>query len=166
MISAIVSDTTALIVLGKLRRLAFLGKLFKQVHVPQAVLDKLRQENDAIEETLLGLSFVSVHPNSSKHKFFYLNRLLGSGEAEAISLAKAMSLPLIIDEKKGRSVARSLGVPVIGLLGLFILAKRRGIFSITDAEKWMREAEQTGYYVSPRLALDFRHALGKDALSD
>ena len=41
---AIVSDTTALIVLGKLRRLDFLGKLFEQIHVPQAVVDELRQE--------------------------------------------------------------------------------------------------------------------------
>jgi len=115
---------------------------------------------------LIELPFVSVHPNSLKHEPSYLHRLLDSGEAEAISLAKAMSLPLIIDEKKGRSVARSLGVPVIGLLGLFILAKRREIFSMTDAEKWMREAEQTGYYVSPRLALEFRCALDKDTLSD
>lgn len=164
--SAIVSGTTALIVLGKLRRLAFLGELFRQIHVPRAVLEELRQGNDTIEQTLLKLPFVVVHPNSSKHKPSYLHKLLDPGEAEAISLAKVMSLPLIIDEKKGRNVARSLGVPVIGLLGLFILAKRRGIFSMTDAQKWMREAEQTGYYISPRLALEFRRALEKDTLSD
>ena len=102
-----------------------------------------------------------MHSNSSKHNLSYLHRLLDAGEAEAIVLAKAMALPLIIDEKKGRSVARSLGVPVIGLLGLFVLAKRRGVFSMADAEKWRREAEQAGYYISSRLALEFRRALEK-----
>lgn len=73
--TAIVSDTTALKVLGKLSRLAFLGELIKQIHVPQAVLEELRQGNDAIEQTLLELPFVSVHPNTLEHSPSYLNRL-------------------------------------------------------------------------------------------
>ena len=57
-----------------------------------------------------------------------MRRDLDEGEAEAIALIleKRGDL-LLIDERKGRRVAQREGVAVIGLLGVLLEAKRRGI---------------------------------------
>ena len=53
--------------------------------------------------------------------------MLDPGEAEAIALAieRAPSL-LLIDEREGRQVARTLGVPLTGTLGILLRAKGLG----------------------------------------
>lgn len=51
---------------------------------------------------------------------------LHSGEAEAIALALELKADhLLIDEREGRTMARQLGVPVTGVLGVLRRAKRR-----------------------------------------
>ena len=56
-----------------------------------------------------------------------LETVLDPGEAEAIALAveRAPSL-LLIDERDGRQVARTLGVPLTGTLGVLLRAKALG----------------------------------------
>jgi predicted nucleic acid-binding protein len=53
---------------------------------------------------------------------------LGPGETEAISLALDISVDwIVLDDEPARRLAESLGLPVIGTLGLLLLAKRRRI---------------------------------------
>ena len=53
---------------------------------------------------------------------------LDPGEAEAIALATERSPDyLLIDEAKGRQIARGAGLPVIGILGVLLLAKERSL---------------------------------------
>ena len=49
------------------------------------------------------------------------------GEAEAITLALETDAPLLIDDLKGRRVARRMSVKIIGSLGVLALAKNRGL---------------------------------------
>jgi uncharacterized protein len=57
-----------------------------------------------------------------------LTELLDSGEASAITLAlEIKNSVLIIDEKKGRKVARSLNLEVIGSMKVLLIAKQKGI---------------------------------------
>jgi predicted nucleic acid-binding protein len=60
-------------------------------------------------------------------------RSLDQGERAAIALATA-SLPclLLIDERAGRSVARSLGLSVTGTLGVLDEGARRKLISLPD----------------------------------
>jgi hypothetical protein len=51
------------------------------------------------------------------------------GETEAIILARQLATLLIIDERRGRAIARAMGIRTIGLLGLLPLAKERGLLS-------------------------------------
>jgi predicted nucleic acid-binding protein len=52
---------------------------------------------------------------------------LHQGEADAIALALDMKVQqLLIDEKEGRAMARRLGVPVIGVLGVLLRGKTMG----------------------------------------
>jgi uncharacterized protein len=73
------------------------------------------------------------------------------GEAEAIALAEELRADhLLIDERKGRRLAQQRGVPVIGLLGVVLLAKHAKLISSAGRllEKLDREA---GIYLSDEL---------------
>ena len=49
------------------------------------------------------------------------------GEAEAIALAEELQADfLLIDERKGRRLAQARDLRVVGLLGVILIAKRRG----------------------------------------
>lgn len=53
---------------------------------------------------------------------------LDSGEAEAIQLAKELHADrILMDERKARRTAAAEGLAVIGLLGVVILARERGM---------------------------------------
>jgi len=54
----------------------------------------------------------------------------GAGEREAIALALEMqATELLIDDLAARRLAQSLGIPIIGSLGLLLRAKQRGLVS-------------------------------------
>lgn len=76
---------------------------------------------------------------------------LDRGEAEAIALAEELHADhLLIDERKGRRLARQRGVPVMGLLGVVLLAKRQGL--IVSARNLLDDLDQTaGVYLSDEL---------------
>ena len=53
---------------------------------------------------------------------------LNRGEAEALALATEIKADLLlVDESKGRAIAARLGFKHIGLLGVLVQAKQRGI---------------------------------------
>jgi predicted nucleic acid-binding protein len=57
-----------------------------------------------------------------------LENILDKGEASAIALALEIQNSLIIiDEKKGRKIAKSLNLEVIGSLKVLLIAKQKGI---------------------------------------
>ena len=80
-----------------------------------------------------------------------LTLMVDAGEAEAIELAKELHADLLlIDERKGRRLAVAEGVSVIGLLGVVVLAKRRGL--IPSAHNLLAALkDQAGFYLSGEL---------------
>jgi hypothetical protein len=73
---------------------------------------------------------------------------LDAGEAEAIALAvETTSTLLLMDERKGRAAARSLGVPVTGALGIVAKARRTGAIPSAKAEI-DRLRSEAGFFIS------------------
>ena len=75
---------------------------------------------------------------------------LDQAESEAIALAHALPKSLLaIDEKAGRKIAQSLGIEIIGLVGILIRAKEQRVI---PAIKPLldRVIQEAGFYLSPR----------------
>ena len=68
---------------------------------------------------------------------------LDNGEASAISLAweQRQDSRLILDERRGRRVARALGLPVIGVVAICAEAANRGLVDFDDALRCLRAAD-------------------------
>ncbi|MEM8900486.1 MAG: DUF3368 domain-containing protein, partial [Bacteroidota bacterium] len=73
-------------------------------------------------------SWLTIMSPSNKVLEESLFSVLDKGEASAIALSKEIQPDfLAIDEKKGRSIAISMGIPVIGLLGILLIAKKSAL---------------------------------------
>lgn len=84
---------------------------------------------------------------------------LDSGEREAIALAQSLDASLVLlDERRGRKMAKGLGLVVSGTLGVLDLAARRGLVDLEDA---FSRLEQTTFRATPRL---LRHIQEKSSL--
>ena len=145
----IVSDSTTLIVLNNLGRLNLL-KVFNQVYIPQKVYEEVNFKKDF---TLP--HFIKVKRIETNELYFYLTKLLDERESEAITLAKELNLSLIIDEKKGRKIAKNLNIKIIGLLGILYLNYKKGFITKEEIKSFLDDAINNGYRISQRLLDEF-----------
>lgn len=159
---AIVSDATALIVLAKLSRTALLKALFTSVIIPEHVKDEITQKSD-YDPTVWDDPFFVVKTILDSSLLGSLELFLDKGESEAITLAKELSLPLLIDEKKGRKIAQTMHIEVIGLVGLIVALHRRQILRAEDALTIIDEAQKIGFRLSDKLYSDFCAAINNTA---
>lgn len=155
----IVSDTTSLIVLEKLDSLHLLCELFKQVLVPTVVIEEIAVGSPDIYEKFKQFNCLEVTEVAQTSRLSSLLSILDEGEAHAIELAICLNLPLIIDERKGRQVAKQLGVNVTGFAGLLIQATRSEILASEDAIALLDEAVKGGLRLSEPLQLQVRKQL-------
>lgn len=73
-------------------------------------------------------SWISIKEIQNQSKFEEINQIVDKGEASAIALAlETQNSILIIDERKGRKLARELNLEIIGTLRVLLLAKQKGI---------------------------------------
>ena len=142
----IVSDSTTLIVLIDLKREDLLSNLFKKIYIPKAVYKEL-----CFKKEIVLPSFFEVIEVKNIAKVKELNLLLDMGESEAITLALEKSLPLIIDEKKGRKIAKNLGIKIVGLLGILYLNIQQGYMNNDEALNFLDLAIKRGFRVDKKL---------------
>jgi len=125
----VVSDTSPITALLGIGEAELLPKLFGEVIIPEAVRDELLRGHDALP------SWLRVEAVGNRDEALRLAELVDRGEAEAIELAKELRADrLLIDERKGRRLAEQESVPVIGLVGVVLLAKTKG--SAWRQEEW------------------------------
>jgi predicted nucleic acid-binding protein len=88
---------------------------------------------------------------------------LDLGEAEAIVLAHETGPDyLLIDDLAARSFAIAKGLPVIGLLGVLVKAKRSGL--IVSLEQTIIDLERrAGFRISPHVRIEVLAAGGESS---
>ncbi|MDP2755769.1 MAG: DUF3368 domain-containing protein [Nitrospirota bacterium] len=120
-----VSNTSPLILLDKAGCLWILGRFFKKVLIPPAVdAEWLRPGGYVIPEWLSVESHLPATNDVAKD----LYQKLDKGEAESILLfSYAKADWILLDDLNGRRVAKAMGFPVVGTLGVLVAAKRKGM---------------------------------------
>lgn len=149
--TTVVSDTTALIMLTAQQRLDLFAGCFDQVLLPDAVYREWLAGDPGVVGIVRQRSWLEVVTVDEVPLLVELRTLLDPGEAEALALARQRDLPLIVDEKKGRRVARMMGVPVLGMVGVLLLALQREILDPQTAKQILVNAKEQGFRLSDRL---------------
>jgi hypothetical protein len=151
----VVSDTSPITSLLQIGREHILPKLFLRVLIPEAV----RAELDNFHPKLP--SFLEVIKVRDQRIVAQLAASLDIGEAEAIVLAEEQSANLVlIDDFLARTLALSRGLPVIGLLGVLLKAKRAGLIEVLTPV--IADLETVaGFRISPKLRADLLREAGE-----
>jgi uncharacterized protein len=125
----VVSDTSPILNLARIRRLSLLPALYHVVIIPSAVADELKH---ALRDLSPSIDFDSepwlmVRAAAERNRVRKLQQILDPGEAEAIALAlECRAALLLVDERRARKIAAAAGLTVTGLLGVIAAAKQAG----------------------------------------
>ena len=125
----VISDTSVISGLIIIDKSEILIQVFKQLIVPPAVKEELfaLTEYTVQVNAFFQQEQVKVIRPKENALLTGLNEVLDPGETEAITLAVELKSDLLlIDEKKGRIVAKQLNINITGLLGLLVAAKQKG----------------------------------------
>lgn len=149
----VISDTSPISNLLRVSKLHLLTEIYGEVVIPSIVWSELavlqRQGHDISQ--LSNATWLEVRSPSPSDFLAKLKMELDPGEAEAIALAKEISADLlIIDEKAGRDVAHREGIAIIGILGILLEAKHRGLIdSVKSVIEDLRQVAR--FRISPVL---------------
>jgi predicted nucleic acid-binding protein len=123
----IISDTSVVSNLILIDHLHILYDLFGEIIIPTAVKKEiLRLEEYGIDLSKFHNSkWIKTKDPINKEMEKNLLESLDAGESAAITLAYELNADyLAIDERAGRRTAKSLGIQIIGLVGILIRGKQ------------------------------------------
>jgi|SRR5688572_12935641 len=140
----VVSNSSPLIALERIGQLELLRGVFEKVTVPPAVVSEVWPATQPPD-------WFDVVQLTAPASALVLSSTLGAGEREAIALAVEIQPNFILlDDRAARRAAEALGIPVLGLLGVLLAAKRRGLLSAI--RPFIESLTAAGFRVAPELA--------------
>ena len=143
----IISNTSPLICLHRLRRLEVLPLLFGKIVVPFQVeqeLDRGRARGRDVPD--LRQPWIEIRNAAAHHDYAEL----GPGESGALDLARTLPDALmILDDGAARAWATRLGIRSVGTLGILIEAKQHGHVERVTAE--LDRLSKLGFRMGPAL---------------
>lgn len=145
----LVADSSALIALSICNQLTLLEQLFGQVVVPKAVYDEATQPNKKQANQLKTYLADKVRQVDMR-QYVFLDGFADAGETEAMVLYKQIHADkLLIDDQRGRNVAKINHIETIGSLGVLLTAKQRGL--IDKIAPILDQLSQSDIYFSDQL---------------
>ena len=94
--------------------------------------------------------WIYIYQVNNKEKQFEIESRLDKGEASSIALSLEMDyVQLIIDDHKGRKIAQSLHLNIIGTIGILVLAHKKGL--IQDIKEILFKLVNSGFRISKDL---------------
>lgn len=126
----VISDTSPISYLFKINQLELLKLLFGSVIIPVAVYDELLQVEEQASWLNNKPDWMIVKSASNHALVETFRKVLDKGESEAIALATELHADaLLIDEAKGRFVAKQEGIQVTGVMGILLEAKHQNLIT-------------------------------------
>jgi predicted nucleic acid-binding protein len=132
----VVVNATPLIALAFLGRLELLREMFDEILVPAAVYEEVavkgagRPGADAVDRA----DWLRVVSPRAAPTIEPMLLGLDAGEMDVLLLAREQQPDwVLIDERLGRRIARAMGLPAKGTLGILLAAVLAGLLSKTEA---------------------------------
>lgn len=149
----IISDSTALIALINIEEFDLLKFFTHKIVIPIEVYEEISigEKDKKFLDAQIKAKSLEVIPYENKLLFNELNILLDKGESASIALALEKNLPLLIDEKKGRSVAQNMGIEIIGLIGVLRFLYCNDKISKKRTEEILEKLNNSSFRVSKKL---------------
>ncbi len=150
----VVANSTPLIELSKIKRLDLLRDVYGSIIIPEEVYTEVvidgagKPGAAAVKEA----QWILCRSVIDKNQVLILHNrtLLDLGECGAIVLAQEIDAgQVIIDDRVARRVAIARGLPIIGTIGVLLVAKTRHI--IPDVKSILDNLRDHGTRISQRL---------------
>jgi len=152
----VISDTTPLITLLKIDRLDLLQKLYDEIKIPNSVFEELTINNLFLEESekIKNCDFLKIVSVSDREKVNFIQKTTGLdlGESEALVLCDELKSDLLlIDEVKGRFVAKQLGFSITGAVGILTFAYKSNFVTADEMKKYVEILRESRKSIGEKL---------------
>jgi predicted nucleic acid-binding protein len=157
----IVCDRSPLFALAICDKLHLLEQMYETVLIPGAVYNEVSVSGKPNADKIQEWAHDKVARIKDDDFIQTLAEMLGMGDAEAIALYKAKNADyLLIDERKGRRIAESYNIKIIGTLGLLLLAKQKGL--LESVKPCLELLQQSTIRIAPELYQTTLQRAGED----
>ena len=152
----VVSDSTPIMTLLKIGKMDLLSELFGEVIIPKAVYRELTTNKDYEDEVkeVENASYFRVVDVEDDNALRLFRRATGldDGESEAIIYSDSIHADiLLIDEKKGRRVAKQMGLSIMGTIGLLMAAYKDGHIDKDEVTRCVSIMKNSGQHIGDDL---------------
>ena len=152
----VVSDTTPLIALMKVGRLDLLHELFCEILIPEGVFHELTSNESFPEEAeqIKNTRYIRIItvPEQKAVDMLRCSAGLDLGESEAIICADSRKADiLLMDEAKGRRVAHTMGLRVMGTIGILLASNECGLITSDEAKRAILGLKESNQRISDAL---------------
>lgn len=160
----IICDTGPIIGLAKIGKISLLKSIAEEVLIPPMVykelLGKIGDESNQIEGALN--DFIRIKESDAFDPAAEAALAgLGEGEKQAIGLAFSIEkdVLLLLDDRAGRVCAGKINIPTIGLIGLLLISKQKGL--VEKVSPLIEELRNKGYWLSDEIINIARRLAGE-----
>ena len=145
----LIADCSALIALSVCDSLHLLDALFGTVLVPEAVHQEATASDKPEAIKLASYLRDKVRPVDTS-AYVFLDAFADAGETHAMLLYKQLGADrLLIDDKRGRKIAKINNINVIGSLGVLLAAKNEGL--IPEVRSLIETIQNSRVFLSPTI---------------
>ncbi len=147
----VVTNTTVLIFLSKIRRLDLLN-IFKSIETTEDVQKEIFEGKEISEEEKNGFKEFFKRKVKIKEVYTKMTLDLGKGEESAINLCIEKNIPYFLsDDKKARNTAELFSIKSIGSLGIILLNLKEKKIKKKEAKDLVKLLIKHSYYISIEL---------------
>ena len=148
MTSVVIADSTCLIGLSKISRLALLPAMFGRITLAPAVWHEVvvQGQGRSGSAEVQNANWIDVTQVRDMQAVEVLRQELGAGESQSMVLAQELHASLVIlDDARARRKAQHLGLSIAGTAALLLRAQELAL--ISDAAQAIDELRSVGFRV-------------------
>ena len=146
----VIADAGPLIAFARLHQLGLLPQIFGRVLVTDIVFAECAGRADFLESPLIREAVANKQLElCTAPDFSAYTQKIDAGEASAIAVAIEYGCGVLMDDKAGRAMAKNAAVPVIGTVGVLVLAKRKGLVPLV--KPLLENLIASGYFLSKKI---------------